>query len=93
MGFKKYNLWMVDLVCLSNFIMFMANKLMKTLGDTNAAVHRYLEPTPTRLRARSQIPVYGLTGRGIAAWSAAPGAGFCGQNLGIKYIPCVGIHL
>ena len=25
--------------------------------------------------------------------SAAPGAGFCGQNLGIKYIPCVGTHL
>ena len=37
----------------------------------------------------SQIPVYGLAGRGLGGRSAAPGAGFCGQNLGIKYIPCV----
>ena len=39
------------------------------------------------LRARSQIPVYGLTGRSLGSQSAALGAGFCGQNLGIKYIP------
>ena len=26
-------------------------------------------------------------------WLAASGAGFCRQNLGIKYIPCVGTHL
>ena len=54
---------MVDIILLFNFIMFMANKLIqtigdtiaavkandliKTLGDTNAAV--YLEPTRTRL--------------------------------------------
>ena len=41
------------------------------------------------VRARSQIPVYGLTGRGLGSRLAMPGAGFCGQNLGIKYIPCV----
>ena len=45
------------------------------------------------VRARSQILVYGLTGRALGGRSAAPGAGFCGQNLGIKYIPCVGTHL
>ena len=45
------------------------------------------------LRACSQIPVYDLTGRGLGGRSVAPGAGFCGQNLGIKYIPCVGTHL
>ena len=44
-------------------------------------------------RARGQIPVYDLTGRGLGGWSAAPGTGFCWQNLGIKYIPCIGIHL
>ena len=44
---KTDKLWMVDLIFLFNFIMFMANRLMKTLGDTNAAV--YLEHTPTRL--------------------------------------------
>ena len=43
--------------------------------------------------ARSQIPVYSLTGCGLGGRSIAPGAGFCGQNLGIKYIPCVGTHL
>ena len=42
---------------------------------------------------RSQIRVYGLTGHGLGGHSVAPGAGFCMQNLGIKYIPCVGTHL
>ena len=54
-----------------------------------------------QLRACSQIPVYGLSGWALGGWmagwlggrSAVPGAGFCGQNLGIKYIPCVGTHL
>ena len=32
------------------------------------------------LRARSQIPVYGLTGRGLGGRSAVPGAGFCGAK-------------
>ena len=43
------------------------------------------------IRARSQIPVYGLTGRGLGG--RAPGAEFCRQNLGIKYIPCIDTHL
>ena len=37
------------------------------------------------LRARSQIPVYGLTGRGLGGQLAAPGARFCGQNLDKVY--------
>ena len=47
----------------------------------------------TSFRARSQIPVYGLTRRGLGGRSASPGAGYCWQNLEIKYIPCVGTHL
>ena len=45
------------------------------------------------LRARSQIPVSGLTGRARGGWLSASGAGFSRQNLRIKYIPCVGINL
>ena len=45
------------------------------------------------LRARSQIAVYGLIGRTLGGQLAALGALFCGQNLGIKCIPYVGIHL
>ena len=41
------------------------------------------------LRACSQITVYGLTGRSLGGRSVAPGVEFCGQNLGIKYIPCI----
>ena len=45
------------------------------------------------LTARSQISVLGLTVRDGSGRAAAPGAGFSGQNLSIKYIPCVGTHL
>ena len=45
------------------------------------------------IRARSQIPVYGLTGWALGGRSAVPGTRFCGQNLGIKCIPWVGTHL
>ena len=45
------------------------------------------------LGARSQIPVYGLTGWALGGRLAVLGAGFCRQNLGIKCIPCVGTHL
>ena len=41
----------------------------------------------------AKIPVYGLPRRALGGRSAAPGAGFGGQNLGIKCIPCVGTHL
>ena len=34
--------------------------------------------------------VYGLTGRVLGGRSVAPGAGLSRQNLGTKYIPCVG---
>ena len=33
------------------------------------------------IRARSQIPVYGLTGRGLGGRSATPGTGFRGKVL------------
>ena len=46
-----------------------------------------------QLRARSQISVYGLTEWDLGGQSAARGAGFCEQNLGMKCIPCVGTHL
>ena len=47
---KKNKVTVVDLILLFNFSMFMANKLMKTLGDTNAAVHCYLETTLHKVR-------------------------------------------
>ena len=45
------------------------------------------------IRARSQIPVLSLTGWAQGGRTAVPGGGFSGQNLRIKYIPCVGTHL
>ena len=44
------------------------------------------------IRARSQIPVHGLTGRALGDRSAAPGAGLWWKNLGIKCFPCVPIY-
>ena len=55
--------------------------------------HNHEGNLTSNIRARSQILVYGLTGRGLGGRSAALGVGFCGQNLGIKYIPCVGTDL
>ena len=40
-----------------------------------------------------QIPVFGVTGPACGGRVASPVAGFSGQNLRIKYIPCVGTHL
>ena len=37
--------------------------------------------TSVCVRARSQLPLYGLTGRALGGRSAAPGAAFRGQNL------------
>ena len=48
---------------------------------------------PLLIQTGSQIPVCGLTGRALGGLSAAPGAGFCGQNLGIKCISCEDTHL
>ena len=47
----------------------------------------------SKLRARSQILELGLTGRACGSLVAAPGVGFRGQNLKIKYISCIGTHL
>ena len=44
------------------------------------------------LRARSQIPVLGLTGQARGGREAAPGVGFSGQNLRLKCISSVGNH-
>ena len=57
--------------------------------DLNKAQDTVLQ---TNIHCRSQIPVYGLTGRALGGRSAAPGAGFWEQNLEIEYIPCVGTH-
>ena len=40
----------------------------------------------------NQMLVLSLTGRAHGDGAAAPGVGFSGQNLRIKYIPCVGAH-
>ena len=45
-----------------------------------------------QFRALSQILVLGRTGRARSSWVVAPGAGFCGQNLMMKYIPYIGTH-
>ena len=47
----------------------------------------------TTLRPRSQILVFGLTGRARSSLLAAPGGGFSRQNLRIKYILYIGTHL
>ena len=64
----------------------------KTNKKTKNKTEKQKKPS-NKLRARSQIPVLGLTGRAHGCQAAASGAGFSGQNLGIKYIPCVGTHL
>ena len=47
----------------------------------------------TVIRAHSQILVLGLTGMARSGREAVLGAGFSGQNLRIKHIPCIGTHL
>ena len=44
-------------------------------------------------RTRSQISVLSLTEQARDGQEAAPGTGFSGQNLRIKYIPCIYTHL
>ena len=57
----------------------------KELSETLPGNHDYV-------RASSQIPVLGLTGRVRGGRAMEPGMGFSGQNLRIKFIPCVGTH-
>ena len=52
-----------------------------------------LLPIHATFRALSQITVLGLTGCTCGIQVAVPGMGFRGQNIRIKYIPCVGTHL
>ena len=54
---------------------------------------RTLKEEMKMVRARSQIPVLGLTGRANGSRTVVTGSGFSGQNLRIKYIPCVGTQL
>ena len=42
------------------------------------------------VRDRSQIPLYGLTGRAMGGRSAAPGRGILRAKSWKKYVPCVG---
>ena len=78
---------------LNTFIFALAASSVKLWHRNMHFYHRSLLLQPEYLRAHSQIPVYGLTGRALGGRLAVLGAGFCGQNLGIKCIPCVGTHL